>query len=131
MIDRERIKQRARLIRPLFVPLVLYIGLLTVTVFLAPSLEAPLWRYIVALLPMIPGLFIAVGLVRVIGKLDELERQILLEAAAFGFIFTLILLLSFVLLEIAGVAQPSTASIMITMTILLMIGKFWGNWRHR
>ena len=37
------------------------------------------WRYEVALTPMIPGIWMAAGVVRAIQKLDELERRILLE----------------------------------------------------
>ena len=96
MIDRQRIKQRAQRIRPLLIPLILYIGLLTVAVFIAPNMEPSMWRYLVALLPMIPGLFLALGIVKVSSQLDEMENRILLEAVAFSFIVTLILLLSLI-----------------------------------
>ena len=131
MIDRQRITQRAKLIRPLLIPLILYIGLLAVAVTWAPTMELSLWRYIIALLPMIPGLFLAFGIVKVSSQLDEMESRILLEAVAFSFIFTLILLLSFGLLSLVGVPQPRTIYIVFTMCILLVIGKFWGNWRYR
>ena len=131
MIDVSRTKQRAKLIRPLFVPMVLYLGLLVVAVTWAPQLEGTFWGYIVALLPMIPGLFLAYGIVRVTSKIDEMERRILLEAATFSFIFTLILLLSFALLGLVGVPQPSNTWIVFIMSMLLVIGKLWGNWRYR
>ena len=131
MIDRERIKQRAKYIRPLLVPMVFYIGLLAVAVWQAPKMEPSIWRYLVALLPMIPGLFLAFGVVRATSKIDEMERRIILEAVAFSFIFTLILLLSFGLLGLVGVAQPSSINIGFIMCMLLVIGKLWGNWRYR
>jgi hypothetical protein len=131
MIDRGRIIQRAKLIRTLLVPLVLYLGLLAVAVSQAPKMEASIWRYIVALLPMIPGVFLAFGVLRVTTKIDEMERRILFEAVAFSFIFTLILLLSFALLGLVGVPQPSNANIMFIMCMLLVVGKFYGNWRYR
>jgi len=131
MIDGGRIKKRAERIRPLLVPLVLYIGLLAVAVSQAPKMEASIWRYLVALLPMIPGLFLAFGIVRVTSKIDEMERRILLEAVAFSFIFTLILLLSFGLLGLVGVPQPSSINIVFIMCMLLVVGKLWGNWRYR
>ncbi|HBY07377.1 MAG TPA: hypothetical protein DEH22_06165 [Chloroflexi bacterium] len=131
MIDKERIKQRSKRMRPVFVPLILYIGLLVVAVSWAPQLEGSPWGYVVALLPMIPGFFIAYGIVRMTAQIDEMERRILLEAAAFGFIFTMILLLSFALLGLVGVPQPSNTWVVFIMSMLLVIGKLWGNWRYR
>ena len=131
MIDGNRIKQRAQRIRPLLAPLVLYIVLLALAVLWAPKMGNSPWRYVVALLPLIPGLFLAFGVVRVTSKIDEMERRILLEAVAFSFIFTLILLLSFGLLGLVGIPQPSPIIISAIMCFLLIIGKFWGNWRYR
>jgi len=131
MIDGKRIKQRAKRIRPLLIPLVLYLGLLIVAVMWAPKMENTIWGYVIALLPMIPGLFLTVGIVKVSRTLDEMERRILLEAAAFSFIFTLILLLSFGLLGLVGIPQPRPVIIFSIMCFLLVIGKFWGNWRYR
>ena len=131
MIDKERIKQRAKHIRPLLLPFIVYIGLLAVAVSQSPKLEPSIWRYLVALLPMIPGLFLAFGLVRMTSKIDEMERRILLEAVVFSFIVTVILLLSFGLLGLVGVSQPSSINIVFIMCMLLIVGKFWGNWRYR
>jgi hypothetical protein len=131
MIDIGRIKQRAKYIRPLLLPFIIYIGLLAVAVSQVPKMEPSIWRYLVALLPMIPGLFIAVGIVRMTSKIDEMERRILLEAVVFSFILTLILLLSFGLLGLAGVPQPSSINIVFIMCMLLVAGKLWGNWRYR
>ena len=131
MFDKKRIKKRATLMRPLLVPLILYIGLLAFAVSWAPTMETSFWRYVVALLPMIPGLFLAFGIVRVTSKIDEMERRILLEAVAFSFIFTMILLLSFGLLGLVGMPQPSPIMIAGIMILLLVVGKFWSMWRYR
>jgi len=131
MINGQRIKQRAKLIRPLLVPLVLYLGLLVVAVSWAPKLEGSFWGYVVALLPLLPGLFLTFGIIHVTTQIDEMERRIILEAAAFAFIFTLLLLLSFALLGLVGVPQPSNTWIVFIMCMLLIIGKLWGNWRYR
>jgi hypothetical protein len=131
MIDGTRIKQRAKLIRPMLVPLVLYLGLLVVAVTWAPRLEGSIWGYAVALLPLVPGLFLTAGTIRVTSQIDEMERRIILEGAAFSFVFTLLLLLSFGLLGLVGVPQPSNTWIVFIMCMLLIVGKFWGNWRYR
>jgi hypothetical protein len=131
MFDGPRIKQRAKLIRPLLVPLILYLALLAVAVVWAPKVESSPWRYVIALLPILPGLFLTLGIVRMTSKIDEMERRIVLEAVAFSFIFTMILLLSFALLGLVGVPQPSNTWVVFIMAMLLIIGKFWGNWRYR
>lgn len=131
MFDPQRIKHRARLMRPLLIPMILYLGLLAVAVVWAPGMQPSGWRYFVALLPLIPGIFLAFGILRITTKIDEMERRILLEAVAFSFIFTLILLLSFGLLSLVGVQQPSTIMIVFIMCMLLVVGKLWGNWRYR
>ena len=131
MFDPHRIKQRAQFIRPLLIPLILYIGMLAIAVTWAPDMQPSIWRYFVALLPIIPGLFLAFGILRVTTKIDEMERRILLEAVAFSLIFTLILLLSFGLLGLVGVQQPSAIMVVFIMCMLLIVGKLWGNWRYR
>jgi hypothetical protein len=130
MIDKQRIQQRTRYLRPLLIPFILYICLLALAVNWAPKIENTLYSYIVALLPMIPGLFLAYGIVKITSKFDEMERRILLEAVAFSFIFTLILLLSFGLLGLVGVPQPDSIFIALLMIILLAFGKLRGNWRY-
>ena len=131
MFDPQRIKHRAQLMRPLLIPLILYLGLLAAAVAWAPGVQPSGWRYFVALLPLIPGIFLAFGILRITTKIDEMERRILLEAVAFSFIFTLILLLSFGLLSLVGVQQPSTIMVVFIMCMLLVVGKLWGNWRYR
>ena len=131
MIDLERIKERAKLIRPLLIPLILYIGLLAFAVNWVPENEASPWRYFVALLPMLPGLFLVFGILHLIRKLDEMERRIILEAAGFSFVFTLFWLLSQGLLGLAGVAQPRSIYVVMVMCLTLVIGKLIGNWRYR
>jgi len=131
VIDIDRIKKRALRIRPLLVPMFLYIVFLALSVYQAPKMEPSIWRYLVALLPLIPGLWLAFGVLRATRKIDEMERRILFEAVVFSFMFTLITLFSFGLLGLVGVPQPSSINIVFLMCMLLVIGKFWGNWRYR
>lgn len=131
MIERERINKRAKLIRPLVVPLVLYVGFLALAVSWVPKFQNEILRYLVALLPMLPGFAIALGIVRLSAKLDEMERRILLESAAFSLILSLLLMLSLGLLKLAGGPQLSSPIIVSIMCLLLVMGKFWGNWRYR
>jgi len=108
-MDMERIKYRFKFIRPLLIPLVLYL----------------------ALLPLIPGLFLTFGVVGITSKIDEMERRIMLEAVSFSFVFTLILLFTFALLGLVGVPDPSPVIIVTIMCFLVVIGKLRGNWKYR
>lgn len=130
MIDRKRIKHRVSLMRPLLLPLILYIGLLAVAVSLVPEMQNTPWRYVVAVLPMVPGLFLAIGIIRLTTQIDEMERRILLEAVAFSFVLTLLLLLTIGLLGLAGVPQPSPIIIATIMCFLLLLGKLLANWKY-
>jgi hypothetical protein len=127
----ERIKQRAKLIRPLLIPFIFYIGLLAFSLKWLEENPDSSWRIAVALLPLIPGIFIALGIVRAILQLDELERRILLEGIAFSFAMTFILVLSFGLLDIAGVPMLNGSYIALFMAVFWLIGKLWGNWKYK
>ncbi len=127
----ERIKQRAKLIRPLLIPFIFYIGLLAFSIKWLEENPESSWRIAVALLPVIPGILIALGIVRAITQLDELERRILLEGIAFSFAMTFILVLSFGLLDFAGVTMLNGSYIALFMAIFMLIGKLWGNRRYR
>jgi len=121
----ERAKERWGLVRPLLVPFVIYLILLVFAVSWLGNNPDSSWRFLVALLPMIPGLFIAVGVLRAIRKLDELAQKTLLEAIAISFGFTLILTLSLGMLSVAGFPQPDGMYIALFMVIMAMAAKLY------
>jgi CDP-diglyceride synthetase len=121
----ERAKERWVLVRPLLISFVLYLALLVFAVSWLENNPASRWRYLVVLLPMIPGLFIAAGLLRAIRKLDELAQKTLLEAIAISFGFTLLLTLSLGLLSMAGFPQPDGLYIALFMVIMALVGKLF------
>ena len=125
MFDLQRIKERGRMIRPLLVPLIFYIGLLAMFVNWIPDNAESPWRFAFALAPLIPGAIIAFGIVRMIGQLDELERKTLLEGIAISFMLTLLLVVGMSFLEFAGVRALNASSIALFMTITLLLGKLW------
>ncbi len=129
MIEKKRIQQRFMLMRPVFAALVFYIGFLTLAVSWVPQHPDSPWRYPLVILPMIPGIFIALGIVKMSAKIDEMERRILLEAVAFSFILSVIFMLSQGLLGLAGIPQLSSVENAAVMCFLVVIGKFWSNWR--
>lgn len=127
----ERFKERLPLIRPLFVPLILYIGLLAFGMNWLNDNPESVWRYPVALLPMVPGLFLVLGMVRALGRLDELARKILLESMVFAFTLTLILTMGLGLLGIAGLTPPNTIYIALFMSLAWLAGKLWITRRYQ
>ncbi len=128
---KDRIRFRFRLIRPLLIPLILYIGALGFAMHWLAANPDSGWRYAVALTPMLPGIWIALGMLRAIARLDELERRILLEAAAGSFAITLLIMLSMGLLGFAGLPQLNGVYVAGLMAILWLLGKLWGNWKNR
>lgn len=116
---KERFRERLPLVRLLFVPLVLYIGLLVIVKsFLDANTSSP-WRYAAAWAPMVPGLFLAAGIVVTIRKLDKLNRKIILESLAIAFAATLFLTFNLGLLSLAGLAQPNSIIIALFMAVVV------------
>lgn len=119
----ERAKERFPLIRPLLVPLVLYLGILALSLNWIEAHPESAWRYPAALAPMLPGIWMAWGILRATRKLDELSRKILLDGMAVSFCFTLVLTLSLGLLGMAGLDQPNAVYISLFMVVMLLVGK--------
>jgi hypothetical protein len=127
----ERMKERFPIVRPLLVPAVLYIGLgLIVNHWLVSNPNSG-WRNLVALLPMIPGLFLVFGIVRAIQRLDELSRKIILDSVAVSFMATLILVISLGYLGLAGLVQPNGVYISLFMLVVLLISKLIFSHRYQ
>lgn len=58
----------------LILPLITYIGLLAISLNWIENNPNSNWKYVVALLPTIPGVVIALGVVRAIMHLDEWSK---------------------------------------------------------
>ena len=119
----KRIKERLQLIRPLFIPLILYIGALAISTNSQFSDPLTLVNWLVMALPLLPAIFLATGLIKAINKLDELERKIILEAASFSFVVTFLTLMGLGLFTRANIQSPNPLYISLFMAILLLIGK--------
>jgi hypothetical protein len=121
----ERAKERFPLIRPLLIPLLFYIGLLAWSLSWLEAHPYSTWRYLVVLAPMLPGVFIALGILRAVRRLDELAQKILLEGMGVSFVFTLVLTLSLGLLGMAGLPQPNAAYISLFMVVMWLAAKLF------
>lgn len=119
----ERMKERWPLLRPLLIPLALYLALLPVIAFFLQTYPDSPWRYPVTLAPVIPGVFIAVGMVNAIRKLDELSRKIIYESMGIAFAATLFAALALGLLEMAGLPHVSSLYLTGFMIAALIVAK--------
>jgi len=121
----KRFAYRLKLIRPLFVPMILFIGFEVITISWLSANPDSSWRLIVALLPMAPAFWLGLGAVRAISRLDELERKNLMDGMAFSFAVTLLLMVSLGFLNLAGFPTPNGSMIALLMVILWLVGKLW------
>lgn len=126
----DRIKRRSKLIRPMLVPLILYIGALVISVNYLEAITSN-WKYAIALLPVVPAVWIALGVIKAINQLDELEQKIMLEGAAFSLLITTLGMMVFGFLKQVGVEQPSFPYIILFMMFMWLIGKLRGNRKYR
>lgn len=126
----KRIKERLILIRPLFVPLILYIGTLAISANSQFADPLTLVNWLVMALPIIPAVFLGLGLIKAINKLDELERKIIYEAASFSFVVTFLALMGFGFFTRADIQVTNPLYISLFMAVLLLIGKLLGNRRY-
>lgn len=127
----KRIKERFILLRPVLLPFIVYLGtVILISIWIEGHAEssAAVW---VALVPLFPSLWITAALIQFLKKLDELERRIIYEAAAFSFTITLLMMLAFTFLSVAGVAMPHPTVIVYFMAFLLLVGKLNGNRKYK
>ena len=128
---KERIQYRLQLLKPLLIPVVLFIGLEVIMISWLSANPDSGWRPVVALLPMLPGIWLAFGVVRAIRRLDELERKNLLDGIVFSFAATLILTIGLGFLNIAGFPKINASLIALAMVVLWLIGKLWSGRTYR
>jgi|ERR1035437_4729181 hypothetical protein len=82
------------------------------------------WRIPVALTPIVPALFIARSMVRMISSCDELQIRIHFESLAFAFVGTALLTLTFGFLQgLAGIPTANWIWVWPLMGTLFFIGK--------
>ena len=121
----------AAIIRRILVSVVLFLGLLFLSQWLLDQdLDQP-YQVIAALLPAIPGAYLAYSIGSAIAQLDELQRRIQLEAIGFGFGASVIAALIYALLVQVGIPQVSWMFVPLVMILLWGVGKLWTMWKYR
>jgi hypothetical protein len=97
-----------------------YILLLLLSVYLLQNNPTSPWRGVVAALPVLPTCLALLVFVRYLGRMDELQRRIQLDAIAFAAGATAILTFTWGLLENAGFPH---LSLIWVLPLLVML---WG-----
>ena len=112
--------------------LALYIVLLVVSLrLLAHGVQPQGARIVVSLLPMLAGLPLCVAVVRRLGRIDELQRKIQLEALALAFTGTALLTFGYGFLENAGLPRLTMFVVWPLMAALWVLGLALGHLRYR
>jgi hypothetical protein len=89
------------------------------------------WRYVVAVTPLIPAVAAAVAVLRHMGRIDELERRIQLEALAFGALLTGLVTFTYGFAEQAGAPSLSMVFVLPLLVALWGVGVGAATWRYR
>ena len=88
-------------------------------------------RTLVALAPMVPALFVPVVVVRRLRTMDELQRQIQLEAFGYAFAGTAVITFGYGFLEQVDFPRLSSFAVWPLMGALWCIGIGVARWRFR
>jgi hypothetical protein len=86
---------------------------------------------LVALIPLVPALLFMLALVRMIQRMDELQKRICLDSAFVAFIATLLLTFVFAGLEQAAIYQPRWDSVGTTMLALWAGAYAYASWKYQ
>ena len=127
----KRKKERAALSLPLLIPLIIFLGLLQITIFWQRNYPKSSIGWIIKTAPLIPAAFLVNGAIAVLKKLDELERKILINAAAFSGLVMFFLLIFLGVMELIGNPTPNPIYLALLMAILILAVKLLGNRSHK
>ncbi|KAA3648214.1 MAG: hypothetical protein DWQ07_04250 [Chloroflexi bacterium] len=104
--------------------------LLGAAIFIRANPETP-WRYILAILPVLPGIYAAWSVSEEISRRDELQQKMQLEALSFAFGGTALVTLAIGLLDMAGVEQLNGAWYVPIMMALWGLGQWIAKRKYR
>ncbi|MGO8718877.1 MAG: hypothetical protein ACLQMO_06635 [Acidobacteriaceae bacterium] len=89
------------------------------------------WRIVVALTPILPVLFIARSIVRMLSSCDELQIKIHMQSLAFSFVGTALVTLTYGFLQMAGVPAANWVWVWPLMGTLFLVGKLIAKSQYR
>ena len=89
------------------------------------------WRYVVAVLPVVPAALTLTIFVRALSRLDELQKRIQMQAFGFSLGATALLTFGYGFMEGAGMPHLSWTFVLPLMAILWGVGTAFFALRHR
>lgn len=90
--------------------------------------RVPQW---VGLVPLVPYMFFFAAMVRIVLKVDEMQKRIYLESASLAFLLTLIITAVFGGLEQAGIYRAPWEEVGSLMLLLWAGAYAFSSWRYR
>ena len=88
-------------------------------------------RVVLGLVPIVPGVALVLAFVHAVRGLDEMQKQIYLQAAAITFCVTVLLTFVFGGLQRAGIYQASWDDIGNNMLMIWAVAYIYSLWRYR
>ncbi|MEX1018358.1 MAG: hypothetical protein WDZ49_01790 [Litorilinea sp.] len=113
------------------IAMLIYVLLVPVVVAFLPSLDDSVWRFALALLPVVPVAFGMRAFLRALDGSDELQLRIQLSAIAFAAGMTGMLTFAYGWLEIAGLPRLPMIWVFPTLILLWGLGLALANRRYR
>lgn len=121
----------ARYTVTMLISLALYALALVVSLtWLKAGVEGP-WKYVIALLPVLPALGVPFAVVRYCQAIDELQRRILLESLSFAFVAAAIATFTYGFLQNAGLPDVSWVWVWPVMGMCWIVGGLVARRRYR
>jgi hypothetical protein len=111
-----------RYAREFTVTMIAYVVVIIVARLTLNNLGDSPWRFAIALLPIIPVIFLVIAFIRYLTGIDELQQRIQLQAIGFAAGTTGLLTFAYGFLELVGFPKFSTFFIFPMMVMLWGIG---------
>lgn len=89
------------------------------------------WRYIVAVVPVVPAALVLFLFVRRLAQLDELQKRIQTEAFGFSLAATALITFAYGFLEGAGMPDLNWTYVLPLMAVLWAVGTAFFTFRYR
>lgn len=107
--------------------LMVLVGSVTV---LQANPDAP-WRYVIAVLPVVPAAIVLVVFLRALRGLDELQKRIQTQAFGFSLGATALITFGYGFLEGVGMPHLNWTYVLPMMAVFWGIGAAYFTWRYR
>jgi hypothetical protein len=111
--------------------LLAYLMVLVGSVVVVQANREASWRYIVALVPVLPAGFVIWLFVRALSRLDEMQKRIQMQAFGFALGSTALVTFGYGFLEGVGLPHLNWTFVLPLMAVLWALGAVIFTWRYR